>query len=71
MHVQGLIWFSDGSRTKQRTKVGIYGSKTRLFFSMSKEIYRRRFWKEASLSIRGSAGKLGGGDSLPWTLRDR
>jgi hypothetical protein len=40
--IQGLLWFTDGSGAEQRTAAGIYGHKTRLFFSPGKEMYRRR-----------------------------
>jgi hypothetical protein len=55
--VQGFIWFTDGSRSKEGTEIGLYRPKTRFFF-MSSKIYKRRFWKETSLSISDSAGEI-------------
>jgi hypothetical protein len=53
--VQGLIWFTDGYNGEYETEVEICVLKTRLLFSTSIEIYKRRLWKGAFLSINGSA----------------
>jgi hypothetical protein len=54
IEVQWLIWFTDGSRSEEGTEIGLYGPKTRFFFSMSTKIYKRRFWQATSLSLRDS-----------------
>jgi hypothetical protein len=43
------------------TEAGIYGPKTRLFYSLGKELCTKRFWKSARLSIGGSVWEPGGG----------
>jgi hypothetical protein len=60
MDVQELVWFTDGSGTEYGTEAGIYRLKTWLLFSLGKEIYNRRLWRGASLSIGGSVGEPGG-----------
>jgi hypothetical protein len=62
--VQGLLWFTGGSRTKQGTKAQIYGPNTKLFFSLSKDRNKRRFWKGARHSTGAPLGKNGGGGSI-------
>jgi len=61
MAVQGLLRFTGGSWTKQGTKDQIYGPNTKLFFSLSKERSKRRFWKGALHSTGAPFGKTGGG----------
>ena len=45
--VQRLVWFTDGSRTEERTEVAICGPRKRLLFCLSKEICKVRIWKRA------------------------
>jgi hypothetical protein len=45
----GFVWFTDGSGTEEGNEAGIYGLRTKLLFSLGKEICKIRHWKPASL----------------------
>jgi hypothetical protein len=64
MDFQALAWFTNMPGTEQGKQAGVYGPKMGLFFSLGKEIYKRRLWKGASLSIGGSDGGTCRGDSF-------
>jgi hypothetical protein len=71
MDIQGFVWFTGGCGMEWGTEAGIYGPKTRLLFSVGKEICKRRLWKGASLSIGRCVGGTWRGAHLLRTLRER